>query len=145
MYNCCLNLLWLLQLTEVRQRLEEVQSTASADHLAKVDLETKQHRLHGDSSRLEKRLAAVEADREALCQQLKVLLLMLTQKINGQVKEPIWRAIASLRTCLLQQGFLQCKLILCKLIPGKVLGCCRSRQRTPGTSSSRSCLILSET
>lgn len=89
-----MNLLWLLQLTEVRQRLEEVQSTASADHLAKVDLETKQHRLHGDSSRLEKRLAAVEADREALCQQLKVLLLMWTQEVNGHVKEPIWRAIA---------------------------------------------------
>lgn len=51
--------------------MEELHSTASADHLAKVDLESKQHRLHGDSSRLEKRLSAAEADRESLSHQLK--------------------------------------------------------------------------
>ena len=61
----------LLQLAELKKKLDEVQSTASADHLAKVDLESLQHRLHGDTSRLERRLAAVEADRESLNQQLK--------------------------------------------------------------------------
>ncbi len=60
-----------LQLAELRKKLEELHSTASADHLAKVDLESRQHRLHGDSSRLEKRLAVVEADRESLSHQLK--------------------------------------------------------------------------
>ncbi len=60
-----------MQLSELREKLEELHSTASADHLAKVDLEGRQHRLHGDSSRLEKRLAALEADRESLSQQLK--------------------------------------------------------------------------
>lgn len=70
--DCALTFTCLLQLTELRSKLEELHSTASADHLAKVDLETKQLRLHGDSSRLEKRLAALEADREALTQQLKV-------------------------------------------------------------------------
>ena len=68
-------LLWqkvlCLQLAELRKKLEELHSTASADHLAKVELESRQHRLHGDSSRLEKRLAAVEADRESLSHQLK--------------------------------------------------------------------------
>lgn len=61
-----------MQLAEVKQELAALQSAASADHLAKVDLETKQHRLHGDSSRLEKRLAAAEADRESLSHQVKV-------------------------------------------------------------------------
>ena len=65
-----------LQLAELKQKLEEVQCTASADHLAKVDLESRQHRLHDDTSRLEKRLAIVEADRESLSQQLKVNLLL---------------------------------------------------------------------
>ena len=60
-----------LQLAELRKKLEELHSTASADHLAKVDLESRQHRLHGDSSRLEKRLAVLEADRESLSHQLK--------------------------------------------------------------------------
>ena len=60
-----------LQLAELRKKLEDLYSTASADHLAKVDLESRQHRLHGDSSRLEKRLAVVEADRESLSHQLK--------------------------------------------------------------------------
>ena len=56
--------------------MEELHTTASADHLAKVDLESKQHRLHGDSSRLEKRLAAAEADRESLSHQLKAGICM---------------------------------------------------------------------
>ncbi len=60
-----------LQLAELRKKLEDLYSTASADHLVKVDLESRQHRLHGDSSRLEKRLAVVEADRESLSHQLK--------------------------------------------------------------------------
>ena len=62
----------MLQLAELRQKLEELRSSASADHLAKVDLEGRQYRLHDDTSRLEKRLAAVEADRESLTHQLKV-------------------------------------------------------------------------
>ncbi|DBA89546.1 hypothetical protein WJX79_004564 [Trebouxia sp. C0005] len=60
-----------IELAELRKKLEELHSTASADHLAKVDLESRQHRLHGDSSRLEKRLSVVEADRESLSHQLK--------------------------------------------------------------------------
>ena len=56
--------------------MEELHFTASADHLAKVDLESKQHRMHGDSSRLEKRLAAAEADRESLSQQLKASICL---------------------------------------------------------------------
>ena len=60
-----------LQLAELRKKLEDLYSTASADHLVKVDLESRQHRLHGDSSRLEKRLAVIEADRESLSHQLK--------------------------------------------------------------------------
>ena len=102
-----------LQLPELRQKLEEVQCTASADYLANVCLDSCQHRLHSifrqtdpsaramcpescfgrklttadfhilcllaiavGTSRLEKRLAIVEADRESLSQQLKVNLLL---------------------------------------------------------------------
>ena len=65
-------LLSTLQLVELRQKLEELHSSASADHLAKVDLESRQYRLHDDTSRLEKRLAAAEADRESMTHQLKV-------------------------------------------------------------------------
>ena len=66
-----------LQLAELRKKLEELHSAASVDHLAKVDLESRQHRLHGDSSRLEKRLAAVEADRESLSHQLKASCILI--------------------------------------------------------------------
>lgn len=62
----------MLQLIELRQKLKELHSAASVDHLAKVDLESQQYRLQDDTSRLEKRLAAAEADRESLGHQLKV-------------------------------------------------------------------------
>ncbi|KAL3151588.1 Centrosomal protein 135kDa, isoform B [Trebouxia sp. C0009 RCD-2024] len=59
------------ELIELRQKLKELHSAASVDHLAKVDLESQQYRLQDDTSRLEKRLAAAEADRESLGHQLK--------------------------------------------------------------------------
>ena len=65
-------ILAMLQLAELRQKLKELHSAASVDHLAKVDLESQQYRLQDDTSRLEKRLAAAEADRESLGHQLKV-------------------------------------------------------------------------
>lgn len=81
-----------LQLAELRQKLEELHSSASADHLAKVDLESRQYRLHDDTSRLEKRLAAVEADRECLSQQLKVRAYQIVARVVSpdlsQAKHP---------------------------------------------------------
>ena len=75
------NRLSALQLAELRFKLTELRSTASADHLAKADLESRQHRLHDDTSRLEKRLAAVEADRESLSLQLKVIVLAVSSTV----------------------------------------------------------------
>ena len=63
-----------MQAADALQQLAALKAAAAAERTAKHSLEGQQSQLQGTSSRLERQLAAAEAERESLSAQLKVRL-----------------------------------------------------------------------
>ena len=71
-YTC--QLVAVMQAADAQQQLAALKAAAAAERTAKHSLEGQQTQLQGTSSRLERQLAAAEAERESLSAQLKVRL-----------------------------------------------------------------------
>ena len=63
-----------MQAADAQQQLAALKAASAAERMAKHSLEGQQTQLQGTSSRLERQLAAAEAERESLSAQLKVHL-----------------------------------------------------------------------
>ena len=94
---------WLvavMQALDAEQQLAALKAAAAAERAAKHSLEGQQSQLQGASSRLERQLAAAEAERESLSAQLKVCLCQgkskSTSKCSCTWRAGCWWACSSL-------------------------------------------------